>query len=93
MSKTIYSLRAELDCDVVEFSKTLEERGVYSVIIPLSMGEVAMEFEMSEDLHSVRTLLSEQTDSHVMVDTVRPIPFSQNDCSRQWLDENFKPMR
>ncbi len=81
---TIYSCRAELLQDAELFVKTIKGSLPVDVvqIVNLSMGEVAIEIESTAEIETLREVLRDQIDAHVMLETMRPIPLSENMLER-----------
>lgn len=81
-----FSCRAELEQDAELFVETIKGALPIDVVrtVYLGMGEVAIDIESSVDIEALREVLRNQTDAHVMLDTLRPVPLSENMLERDY---------
>lgn len=86
-----YSFRAEGVCDVVNFCHTLhhlvmERREHFGALQiktdPTGFHECVVEFRSTLGLETLRGILRKQIDSHVMLETLRPVPLVENSLER-----------
>ena len=84
----VYSFRVEVGEDFDLFLKNAQEQGhVVEVDLRLTdrrMPEQHIQIKVDLPLEELRALMRLQEDSHLMVQTVRPLPMSKNDLSRDW---------
>jgi len=84
----VYSFRVEVGEDFDLFLKNAQEQGhVVEVDLRLTdrrMPEQHVQIQVDLPLEGLRDLMRLQEDSHLMVQTVRPLPMSKNDLSRDW---------
>jgi hypothetical protein len=93
MNVKTFSLRAEMGEDVQQFyERTIATNPPIftSYSVPLffadgrTSGEVAVEIRTTLSLEDLRNILRAQIDSHVMLQTLRELPLSQNQCERDY---------
>lgn len=93
MNVSTFSLRAEFGQDVEQFYDRVIATNpqIFTArSIPLffkdglTSGEVAVEMRTTLGLEDLRNILREQIDSHVMLQTLRELPLSQNKCERDY---------
>lgn len=84
--EVIYSFRAEYNGDVERFREQIMERHNPVVLLyrtdSTGLPDVEVEFKSSLTLEELRGILNEQIDSHVMVQTLRPVPLALNSLER-----------
>lgn len=82
-----YSFRAECDYDVSAFfhnaKKIAVETGSEFIDDGISNG-VGQQFRSSMSLETLRGILRLQQDSHVILQTLRPLPLNLNDLNRDY---------
>lgn len=78
-----YSCRAECEHDVGVFVEHLDDlKCTPKKVIYLGMTEWAIEFDTELTIEEIRNILGAEIDTHVMIQTLRPIPLSQNKLDR-----------
>jgi hypothetical protein len=93
LESTTYSFRAESPVDVANFILAIVQEGIFligsqmsSLILtgPLYSGEVTFQFESLSPLEEIRRVMRTIEDSHVMLQTLLPVPLSENRCERDF---------
>lgn len=82
----IYSFRAECPIDVVNFLHNAYEKcmendkrlGALTVLTDKGFPDCQVEFLSDYSLEKLQDIMREQEDSHVMIDTIRPVPMFEN---------------
>lgn len=90
-----YSFRAEYVPDAVKFLNNvltyISGRELYFtsllIVTDPRLQEPIVQFQSKISLEELREILRNIEDSHVMLQTLRPIPLSQNKCDRDWSVE------
>lgn len=83
---TIYSFRAECLVDVERFLSKANELSIkltkdnQDEVFP----DIEIEFESDTDIEGIRNVLRQVVDGHVMIQTLRPVPLSENSLERDW---------
>lgn len=85
----IYSCRAECQKDVLDFINTLfnhTNRVLHIFMMPDGKyPDTMLEIGLTKrDDQSLINILEKQDDSHVMLETLRYCPLSENNCQRQY---------
>lgn len=85
----VFSFRAECPYDFDQFVKAAVLGGIAFTILEVTKGEVIpdiiephVEIRTEATLERLRELLRGITDSHVMLQTLRPLPLSENPLNR-----------
>lgn len=88
-----FSFRAECEHDIAEFRKTLERHGIVAELReeklliefhrgPDWMGDMKVELKTEATLEDLRAAMRDQIDTHVMIQSLRELPLSENDLDR-----------
>ena len=90
----MYSCRAECSLDIELFLTTAKEHGLViecNQIIPdQQFTDTEIEFQSSSTLEQIQTVLNDCVDCHVMLETLREVPLSNNSLERDWaISERF----
>jgi hypothetical protein len=89
----VFSFRAECPHDINLFAENLTAKQIQFTIrakdLPLAsprgprwMGDCAAEVTVDLTLEEMRTLMREQIDTHVMIQSLRELPLDQNSLDR-----------
>lgn len=88
MELNTVSYRAECQGDVTTLNHTLLTKGLCHRITryepDLKLGEVLVEMQVWNNctIEDVKSVLRNQIDSHVLLETLRPVPMSDNTMER-----------
>ena len=89
---SVYSFRAELSQDVDKFLYALSQRNIffkYSKQGSSHLPDICVELHTSATIEDLRDVLRTVKDSHVMLETLRALPLSENNLERDisivWL--------
>jgi hypothetical protein len=98
--RNTYSFRAEYQHDFDEFVREFVHRGhslsikqarpniIETVSVPeFDTGEVLVEFSCELDQGRVEEIIRSMPDSHVMLQSLRPVPLSENSTERDYTKE------
>ena len=88
-SKT-YSFRAEFGQDVVAFKKACVEKGIQLEIEETPFDrypDVQVEIKTTASEDDILNVMRGIVDSHVMIQTLRPIPLADNNLERNYEAE------
>jgi len=84
----VFSFRAECRLDVDKFTRTVDQSGIASTvrIHPDADGlpDVDVEAEFDATLEQLRAILRVQSDSHVIIQTLRELPLVSNSLERDY---------
>ncbi|MGO4801149.1 hypothetical protein ACEN2T_17865 [Pseudomonas sp. W22_MBD1_FP4] len=82
----VFSFRAECRLDVDKFTLAVDQSGIASKVLihPDAEGfpDVKVEAEFDTTLEQLRAILRNQSDSHVMIQTLRALPLVSNSLER-----------
>lgn len=87
-----YSFRAESTSDAILFFHNAlihaiqkdEHFGALQVGTDPLYQEPVVEFRSTLRLETLRSIVRQQQDAHVILQTLRPVPLAQNDCKRDY---------
>jgi hypothetical protein len=83
----IYSFRAECQRDVDQLSYALTSAGIYSSVQSTrdaGFPDVEVELEANATLETIRNVMRDVEDGHVMVQTLRACPLAKNTLERNY---------
>ena len=88
MNLQTFSFRAECLVDVQAFNKLLSSRGFISELKTeaddAGLPDVEVEMKAGATLGQLRELLRHVVDGHVILQTLRPVPLSENSLERDY---------
>lgn len=84
---SVFSFRAEFLEDFITFKNVCAEQGISfnaTVYIDAKLPDVCVEFEVDVAIEVLMTVLRSIVDSHVMLQTLEPLPLKDNPCKRDY---------